>query len=129
MAQRQISGCFNDNSDYITGATGIATSKWSLAQITGANPWKAEGKYLGMYLQEHKDLYDSIRGGAPVNDGEWMCQSTLAGIMGRMAAYTGQEVTWEHMLNSKENLFPQNLKWDMELPVEPMASPGRTKLI
>ena len=129
MAQRQISGCFNDNSDYITGATGIATSKWSQAQITGANPWKAEGKYLGMYLQEHKDLYDSIRGGAPVNDGEWMCQSTLAGIMGRMAAYTGQEVTWEHMLKSQENLFPQNLNWDMDLPVAAMASPGRTKLI
>jgi len=64
-----------------------------------------------------------------VNDGEWMCQSTLAGIMGRMAAYTGQEVTWEHMLKSQENLFPKNLKWDMELPVAAMASPGRTKLI
>jgi predicted dehydrogenase len=129
MAQRQISGCFNDNSDYITGETGIATSKWSQAQITGANPWKAEGKHLGMYLQEHKDLYDSIRNGAPTNDGEWMCQSTLAAIMGRMAAYTGQEVTWEHMLKSKENLFPENLTWDMELTVAPMASPGRTKLI
>ena len=49
--------------------------------------------------------------------------------MGRTAAYTGLELTSEHMLNSQENLFPRNLKWDMELPVAAMASPGRTKLI
>jgi hypothetical protein len=90
---------------------------------------ESEGKYLGMYLQEHKELYDSIRNSTPMNDGEWMCQSTLAGIMGRMAAYTGQEVTWEHVLRSQENLFPDNLAWDTDLHVAATASPGRTKLL
>ncbi len=128
MAQRQMGGCFNDNSDYITGEFGMATTQGGV-RITGKNNWKAEGKFIEKYEQEHKDLYDSIRAGTPRNDGEWMCQSTLAAIMGRMAAYTGQQVTWEHMLKSEEVLFPSALSWDMALPVAPMASPGRTKLI
>ncbi len=129
VAQRQMGGCLNDNSDFVTGATGIASTKGGVVQITGSNPWKAEGKFLGMYEQEHQELYDSIRAGAAHNDGEWMCQSTLVAIMGRMAAYTGKEVTWEHMLKSEDRIFPSTLNWDMPLPVAPMASPGQTKLL
>jgi predicted dehydrogenase len=128
MAQRQIGGCFNDNSDYITGEHGIATTKGGLI-ITGKEPWKFEGPNIDMYVQEHRELYKSIRDGAAHNDGEWMVQSTLAALMGRMAAYTGKEVTWEHMLKSEDKIFPDNLSLDMELPVAPMASPGRTKLL
>lgn len=129
MAQRQIGGCFNDNSDYITGEKGIASTKGGALTITGENPWKYDGPPVDMYVQEHRELYTSIRNGAAHNDGEWMVQSTLTALMGRMAAYTGKEVTWEHMLKSEENLFPANLSLDMELPVAPLASPGRTKLI
>jgi myo-inositol 2-dehydrogenase/D-chiro-inositol 1-dehydrogenase len=82
-----------------------------------------------MVEQEHKELYDSIRCGKARNDGEWMCQSTMAAIMGRMAAYTGQEVTWEHMWNSEERLVSPALDWKMDLPVAPMAVPGVTKLV
>ena len=49
--------------------------------------------------------------------------------MGRLAAYTGQEVTWEAALNSKEDTFPKSLSWDMSLPVPPVAVPGKTPLI
>jgi hypothetical protein len=59
-----------------------------------------------MYVHEHKELYASVRSGAAHNDGEWMCQSTLMAIMGRMAAATGAEVTWEHMLKSQDNIWP-----------------------
>jgi predicted dehydrogenase len=128
MAQRQIGGCYNDNSDYITGEKGMATTKGGLI-ITGANPWKYEGANFEMYVHEHKELYASVRSGAAHNDGEWMCQSTLMAIMGRMAAATGAEVTWEHMLKSKDNIWPENLRMDMDLPVLPMASPGKTKLV
>ena len=34
--------------------------------------------------------------------------STLAGIMGRESAYTGQTVTWEQMSQSEMNLVPEN---------------------
>jgi hypothetical protein len=48
--------------------------------------------------------------------------------MGRMSAYTGRAVTWEQALNSQERLMPENLAWDMRLPVPPVAVPGRTQL-
>lgn len=129
MAQRQMGGCFNDNSDYITGEKGFGSTKGGVVQITGPNPWKAQGTVTNMYEQEHKELYASVRASAAKNDGDWMCQSTQVALMGRMAAYTGKEVTFEHMLKSQDNLLPKNISWDMELPVAPMASPGRTPLI
>ena len=58
-----------------------------------------------------------------------MAESTLTAIMGRMSAYTGKAVTWEQALNSKEDTFPENLTWDMSLPVPPVPHPGQTKLI
>ncbi|MFM7100808.1 MAG: gfo/Idh/MocA family oxidoreductase, partial [Verrucomicrobiota bacterium] len=62
-------------------------------------------------------------------DGDWMATSTLMGIMGRLAAYTGQEVTWEQALNSQQKLVPDQFDWNMKLPVEPLAIPGITKLV
>ena len=38
--------------------------------------------------------------GEPLNDGEHMCNATLMAIMGRMAAYTGQEISWEQVMES-----------------------------
>ena len=49
-----------------------------------------------------------------------------AAIMGRMAAYTGQTITWEQALASKETLLPAKL--DPAAPPPPVvAIPGRTK--
>jgi hypothetical protein len=58
-----------------------------------------------------------------------MATSTLLAIMGRMAAYTGQQITWDQALNSQQRLFPEKLDWDMKLPVAPVARPGITKFI
>jgi len=49
--------------------------------------------------------------------------------MARMAAYTGKEVTWEMAMNSKQNLYPENLTWETPLPVPPVAMPGQTGFI
>ena len=58
-----------------------------------------------------------------------MAQSTLLAVMGRLAAYTGQVVTWEEAMNSQENLFPEKLAWDVAISVPPVAVPGLTKLV
>jgi myo-inositol 2-dehydrogenase / D-chiro-inositol 1-dehydrogenase len=130
MAQRQISNCFGDNSDYVIGATGTGLIKgFGDPILKGAEVWRYRGEKKDMYQVEHDELFASIRNGKPINDGAWMAQSTLAAIMGRMAAYTGQEVTWEQALNSQWKLVPDNLTWDMKLPIDPMAVPGKTKLI
>jgi hypothetical protein len=46
-----------------------------------------------------------------------------------MAAYTGQQVTWEQAMNSQEKLFPEHLDWNGSLPVQPRALPGITKFV
>ena len=53
-----------------------------------------------MYQVEHDELFAGIRTGKPLNNGEYMAKSTMLAIMGRMATYTGQEITWEQAMNS-----------------------------
>ena len=81
------------------------------------------------YVQEHTDLIKSIRDGKPINELKNVADSTLSAIMGRMSAYTGQAITWEMALNSKQSLMPENLAWDMKLPEPPLAIPGETKFV
>lgn len=130
VGQRQISGCYNQNADYLLGSrgNGFIGTRYPQPTITGENPWRYRGPPNDMYQTEHNELFASIRAGRPINDGVWMAHSTLLAIMGRTAAYTGQEVTWEQALNSQEKLVPEELDWNMKLPVAPMAMPGRTKL-
>jgi myo-inositol 2-dehydrogenase / D-chiro-inositol 1-dehydrogenase len=81
------------------------------------------------YVQEHTDLIACIRDGKPVNELKQVAESTLTAIMGRTAAYTGKQVTWDQMLHSKLDTFPANLTWDMSLPADPVPHPGLTKFI
>ncbi len=130
MAQRQISNCYSDNSDYLQGTKGSGVIKgWAAPIIKGESTWRYSGAKKDMYQVEHDELFASIRAGKPINDGVWMAHSSLAAIMGRMAAYTGKEVTWDAALNSQEKLVPDNLAWDMKLPIAPMAMPGKTPLV
>jgi myo-inositol 2-dehydrogenase/D-chiro-inositol 1-dehydrogenase len=126
MAQRQIPTSYNDNSDYITGSKGIGIiNGFGMPEIHGDTPWKYEGPNKDMYQVEHDELFAAIRKGTPINEGESMARSTLMGIMGRVAAYTGEEITWEQMLKSQENLFPEKLEWNGNLAIAPMAIPGK----
>ncbi|MBE7502966.1 MAG: Gfo/Idh/MocA family oxidoreductase [Verrucomicrobiales bacterium] len=130
MAQRQIAGCYSDNSDYVMGEKGTGTIKgWAAPIIKAGDTWRYRGAANNMYQTEHDELFAALRAGRPINDGDWMVKSTLAAIMGRQAAYTGQEITWEQALNSEEKFVPDNLTWDMALPIKPLAVPGKTKFI
>ena len=77
-----------------------------------------------------QELFASIRGTGPFRfDGEWLASSCLLGIMGRMAAYTGQEITWEMAMNSKESIVPDVSSWDAKVEFPAMAMPGRTRSV
>jgi myo-inositol 2-dehydrogenase/D-chiro-inositol 1-dehydrogenase len=82
-----------------------------------------------MYQREHDVLFASIRRNQAVNDGKRLATSTLLAIMGRMAAYTGQQITWDQALNSQERLVPEKMDWNGSLPVPPRAQPGITKYV
>jgi myo-inositol 2-dehydrogenase / D-chiro-inositol 1-dehydrogenase len=86
------------------------------------------------YQAEHDELFAAIRAGKVINDAENAAKSTLTAIMGRMATYSGQVITWQEALNSELNLMPPVLAWNAKpliLPDEngfyPVAVPGKTK--
>lgn len=127
---RQMNGCANDISDYIVGEKGIAYLQSHQIKFFDGRPlWRAK-RIPGdnMYQNEHNELFKSIRAGKPIYNGDYMCQSTLMGIMGREAAYTGQKVTWEQIVASKQDLSPAKLEWGPN-PMAPIAVPGVTKLV
>ena len=75
-------------------------------------------------------MIDSIRSGKPIVELRQMADSSLVAVMGRMAAYTGQKVTWKFVAEESQlDLFPKNLTWDSSLPPPTVAVPGRTKLV
>ena len=95
--------------------------------IKSASDWYYNGPKNNMYQTEHDELFASIRKGKPINNGEYMTRSTLLAIMGRMAAYTGQEITWEMAMNSKEDLSPSEYTWRGTPPPAQVARPGQKR--
>lgn len=126
---RQIPGCENSVSEAVTGTKG--SCQVNRYAIKGESSWRrgANSSDVDPYVQEHTDLIASIRAGKPLNELKTVAESTLTAIMGRMSAYTGKAVTWDKALNSKEDLMPKNMAWNMTLPEPPVAVPGRTPLV
>src|SRR5438067_456023 len=130
VGQRQVGNTYSENSDYLMGSDGVGKIPgWQAPSIKGKENWRyrESGPKTDMYQNEHNELFASIRSGKTINDGQWMTQSTLMGIMGRMAAYTGQEITWDQAMNAQEKLVPDQLDWKMALESAPMAMPGATR--
>jgi myo-inositol 2-dehydrogenase / D-chiro-inositol 1-dehydrogenase len=100
--------------------------------ITGKQPWRLDTSVTtdlaNAYVQEHADLIASIRAGKPLNELKQVAETSLACIMGRMAAYTGKTVTWDEALASKESLMPTQLTWG-PMPMPPVAMPGQTAFV
>ncbi len=111
-ATRQMEGCFNETQDYVIGTDG--TARILKNEITSEKSWKfeqPEGKKANMYDLEHVALFKSIREGKPINNGDYMCKSTLMAIMGREACYSGKTITWEQAMNSQQVLGPSRYAW------------------
>ncbi len=118
------SGKFSINGQMIGGQRGAAT--------TGPGKRRTVFKE-DPYQLEHDTFFENIRTGKVRIDADYAAHTTMMGIMGRMASYTGQIITWEQAMNSKEVLVPEVIDWDTEPPVKPdadgwypVAIPGTT---
>jgi predicted dehydrogenase len=128
---RQQPRCKGDMSAHVAGSKGraeLSERKGGLV-IKAGDGWSYNGPANEMYQTEHDELFAAVRAGRPINNGEYMAKSTLLAIMGRMAAYTGQLITWEMALNSKEDLSPPRYDWDVRLAEPPVAVPGVTRFV
>jgi len=118
---RTIDNCYNENSSLILGTKG----RCDLLQlrITGEKQWR----YLGSldknpaYDLEHVALFEAIRKGQPLNNGDYMADSTLMAVMGQLACYTGKELRWEDV--AKSDFYypprPEEVREGLEPPVRP----------
>ncbi len=110
--------CFQDVSELLVGAKGRTNCR-DMGQ-KGEDP----------YVQEHIALVNSIRGQGPyINDGMAVAESTMTCIMARESAYSGQELTWDQMMNSTLDLQPKTFDYDMKLDVPPLPVPGEYKFV
>ena len=89
-----------------------------------------------MYDVEHKELFQSLRRGQPINNGNYMILSSMLAILAQMVCYTGEEITWEQALTSTLDFSLPAYTWDAEPPVKPNADgtyasplPGVTKFV
>ncbi len=123
---RQIDGCTEDVSEYVVGSEGYTNCKNTIYDRDGKVVWvyQEEGQEAGKtkvdpYKQEHVNLVTAIRTNKPVNEAEHVAKSTLTAIMGRTAAYTGKEVTWDQIMESQEHLGPTEYAMG-PVPIKPV---------
>jgi myo-inositol 2-dehydrogenase / D-chiro-inositol 1-dehydrogenase len=131
LVNRQSTGCFNGTLDYVIGTDGtllLGAGQPRIQSPDGQIKWQFQGEEYDMYQREHDVLFASIRSGKPKNDDLNLATSTLLAIMGRHAAYSGQQVTWDQALNSDVSLVPKPVDWTAKHEVPGLAQPGRSKV-
>jgi predicted dehydrogenase len=76
-------------------------------------------------VQEHIDMVKSIRGEGPyINHGMAVAESSMACVMARESAYSGKEITWDQIMNSKLDLMPKAFDYDLKMDSPAIPVPG-----
>lgn len=118
---RHIEGCWNAVSEFAHGSKGWADiSGGKIYNTSGEMVWRQRENENG-WQQEHHDLFAKIRQGEFPNEAEYGAKSTMTSILGRMATYTGKEITWDQAFNSQVALADFDSITDLngEAPVKP----------
>lgn len=135
---RQIPNCWNQVGESLQGTRGTLNMAVAASiQVDGATTWRSKrspGGKKGAYQIEHDVLFDAIRNDKPHHEAEYGALSTMTGVLGRMATYSGQVVSWQRAFGSDQRLTIDAEQWDAVPPVTPredgsyaVAIPGVTK--
>jgi len=132
---RDIPNCHNTTSDTVFGSKGKAYLP-SRCRIDGTAEWRYDGPKVSMYDMEHKELFEGIRSGKPVNNSDYMFTSSMLAILAQMVCYTGKEITWEQAMQSTLDFTRPKYSFDAEPPLKPdadgnysTAMPGMTPFV
>jgi len=125
----QIDGLSTRQDARIIGKKGMAYTHEGDFIIDGEKPFRYEGPNPSPTIKQHADQIAAIRSGTHLNEGKRIAESTLTCIMGRMAAYTGRALKFDWALKaSKLDLSPPAYEFG-DLPMRPVATPGKTPLV
>jgi hypothetical protein len=112
---RQINGCWGRVSEHFIGSEGSMFGDGSNMKSSKSIDAPDFPEYKSPYIQEHIDLLNSILAEEPLNEARNVAESTLTGIMGRIATYTGQIVRWSDLTEN------ENSQW-YNLTLKPTAA-------
>ena len=131
---RTIAGCEQIYCSYLQGTkgSGIASkagdcgqpsSLYASQDLTAKMLWESKVKpeEQDPYQNEWNDLVDAIRDDKPYNEVQRGVEASLVSSMGRMAAHTGREVTYDQMLNCDFEMSPNTDKFTMDSPAPLVA--------
>jgi predicted dehydrogenase len=147
---RCMNGCLDHFASYMHGSKGMAIASKSSdcgmpsTIFKGQAPkrsdtvWESKVKpdEQDPYQNEWNDLVDAIRNDKPYNEAKRGVEASLVTSMGRMAAHTGQEITYDGILNCDHEMAPDLDKLTMDSPAPlqagsdgkyPVPQPGITK--
>lgn len=133
---RQIDGTATKVSEAVHGTKGYWSSEdFAIRDLQGNIIWQfdqeaasAEFQQHDPYTLEHVDWVNHIRKGTAHNEAAECGMSTLCGVMGREAAYTGAEVDWDQISAAEMDLTPEKLELgplDMAKYKVPVPGTGR----
>jgi predicted dehydrogenase len=136
---RHIKNCWNQVNETIVGTKGKVDFG---AGLMTSHKGKVLLKHddtndLNPYQVEHNELFAAINNGEyKFADADNGAKSTMTSIFGRMATYSGQILTWDEAINSKDDLIPSSFSWNDMPPAKPdangdyvVAVPGSTSVV
>ncbi|MCU0916890.1 MAG: Gfo/Idh/MocA family oxidoreductase [Planctomycetes bacterium] len=91
---------------------------WRYTWAGAKNPGQEESPYQ----LEWDDLIDAIRNNKPYNEAKRGAEASLVTSMGRMAAHTGNTVTYQQMLDCPHEMAPDVDKFTMDFPAPVRAN-------
>ena len=131
---RTIAGCEQIYTSTLHGTKGTAIaskhgdcglpSSLYKGQMTADNLiWESQvsPEEQSPYQNEWNDLVDAIRDDKPYNEVKRGVEASLVSSMGRMAAHTGREITFDQMLNCEHEMAPDVDKFTMDSPAPLLA--------
>ncbi len=125
----QIDGFTNRNDQRLVGTKGRAYTDFGRVVVEGQKEVEYAWDRIDPCLKQHADQIAAIRQGKRLNEGRRIAESTMTSIMGRMSAYTGRALKFDWAMKaSKLDLSPPKYEFG-DLPMRPVAVPGKTQLV
>ena len=122
---RHQPGCMNRVEEVFQGTRGSVTTNstnYSLIKNKrGKTVYEHDGEDdINPYQQEHNELFAAIKAGEhKLKDTNQGAEATMTAIMGRMATYSGQVITWDAAMAIDHSLVPELHSFNDTAPVLP----------
>lgn len=140
---RHQKGCLTRVAESFQGTLGTSETsggnKAILKSYSGETIYKHDNEMdKNPYQVEHNKLFAAIRNGEVINNVDYGAKSTMTAILGRMATYSGKEITWDEAMATNLKLVPdeETLSFDSMPPIipdefenYPIPVPGKTTFI